>query len=35
MDFEAGLEVMIIEIRIRESKWFLSCSYNPHKAVKI
>ena len=32
VDFDTGLEAMLIEINIRKSKWLISFSYNPHKA---
>ena len=32
VDFDTGLEAMLIKINIRKTKWLISCSYNPHKA---
>ena len=32
VDFDTGLEAMLIEINIRKTKWLISCPCNPHKA---
>ena len=31
VDFDTGLEAMLIEINISKTKWLISCSYNLHK----
>ena len=32
VDFDKDLEAMFIKIKIRKTKWLISCSYNLHKA---